>query len=335
MLPRGFQAPWDPYILQRITERGTLSIKRDGILLTNALGTGRLAGQLGGAGLSDALLGYGLSIFDACGQRTGCSDGFIALGGLAALSGPTQGEGLAFIQSDIAMTGSDGNALSTLGISSGSHFSSDAAGVVSLDAWPDFAEAVHLHRGNASVAESGSDAASGMSWGRWSGAAEVYDGSGTVLIGSASNVHYVNSQESGPALLPLSGSYSYTPVGHTLPTNQDGTTGVLNNATLTANFTTRMVDIDITAKVGSTELTGSGHNVTLFDNAFHASSHGGGTGKLNVSCAGICGAQNTGAITGHFSGNGAIGAGVSYSLGNSGVTVPTQINGVVAFQRAP
>lgn len=314
---------------------GTLIIKRDGVMLTEAEGNGRLAGQLGGAGLSDALLGYGLTIFEPCLQRVDCSDGFVALGGLAALSGPSHNENQSFTQTDVAMLGSDGAGLSALGFSSGSHYSTDSAGVSSFNAWPDFKEAVHLHRGTATVLDSGSDTVSGMSWGRWSGDAAVQDASGNV-IGSASNVHYVNSQETGPALLPLSGSYSYTPVGHTTPTNQNGDTGVLDNATLTANFTTRMVDVDVQATVAGTSLSGSGHNVALFDNAFHASSDGGGTGVLTVTCSGSCGPINAGSITGHFSGNGAVGAGLSYSLGNgNAASTPTLINGVVAFKRGP
>lgn len=313
---------------------GALIISRNGTTLDSTLASGRITGQLGGPGLANALLGYGLSFYTNCTQQTACFPTSTTLAGVVGFNGPAQNENMGFMLSDVALTSPDGKPLSSLGFSSASQTSSDINGVKGFNIWPDFREIAHLDRGSAIVADSGSHANSGMSWGRWNGTSDIVDINTGAILGTVNNVHYVNSQESGPALLPVSGSYSYTPVGNTSPTNQDGITGVLNNATLTADFTTRLVDVNVMATVAGTSLTANGTGIKLFDNLFHATSNGEGTGMLSVNCGGSCGAANNGAITGHFSGNGALGAGISYSLGTT-ITTPITINGVVAFERVP
>ncbi len=247
---------------------------------------------------------------------------------MLAVKGTTQNEAVPFTVVDVASSIVNGQSSSMIGFNNASQLSSDAQGISGFNLFEDDNGASRLQRGGATNLENGSDATTGLSWGRWSGTADAVErGTGTV-VGQAQNVHFISSQETGPALLPLSGTFNYVKVGNTTPTNQSGVTGTLDAASLTADFTSRQVNVGITATVAGTTLTGTANNLSLFDNAFHDNSNGGGTGSINVNCSGSCGAQASGSITGHFTGNGAVGAGVSYSL-ESGST----INGVVGFQR--
>lgn len=307
------------------SDEGLLTFTRNSINLTNQDANGRISGQLGGTGLADAILGYGFSISPAC--VTNCVPGNTAVSGMLAFTGVQQNEQVPFTIVDVAADFVNSKSTSTIGFNSTSQLTTDGQGISGFNIFPDSGNGSgRIERGTATVVESGSDAATGLSWGRWGNGANVLD-QGSV-VGQANNVHFIASQETGPALLPLSGTFSYTKVGNTTPTNQSGITGTLDSATLTADFSARQVNVGVTATVAGTTLTGTASNLPLFDNAFHADSSGGGTGPLNVSCSGTCTAQTNGVITGHFTGNGAVGAGLSYSL-NSGST----INGVVAFQR--
>lgn len=311
---------------------GTLVLSRDGTALNSEQGWGQLSGQLGGDGLTQALVGYGLTLNNACAPTQPVCVANTSLAGLVSFTGAAQAENTPYVQSTVAFT-LDGSPWSTIGYSSTAEFVKDSAGVSQLDVWPDFGLNVQLQRGSATVAESGSDSSSGLSWGRWSGTATATP-AGAAASGTAENVHYIYASGTGPAQLPISGVYSYTPVGHTSPTNQAGVTGTLDNATLTADFTNRLVDVAVTATVAGTTLSGNAQDVKLFDNAFHATNMGGGTGQLQVNCNGSCGSSHYGAVTGQFTPDGGVGAGLSYSLGTNGAT-PTQINGVVGFKRAP
>lgn len=303
---------------------GLLTITRNGTTLTSQYANGQINGQLGGTGLEDAIMGYAL--FFKC--LTACRSDNTAVSGMLAFKGTAQNEAVPFTVVDVASTIVNGKSSSIIGFNNASQFNSDAQGTSGFNLFADDNGAARLLRGAATNLENGSNATTGLSWGRWSGTADAVErGTGTV-VGQAENVHFISSQETGPALLPLSGTFNYVKIGNTTPTNQSGVTGTLDAASLTADFTARQVNVGITATVAGTTLTGTANNLNLFDNAFHANSNGGGTGTINVSCTGSCGAQNTGSITGHFTGNGAVGAGVSYSL-QSGST----INGVVGFQR--
>lgn len=304
---------------------GLLTFTRNSITLTNQEASGRIAGQLGGTGLADAILGYGFNITPAC--VTNCVPGNTAVSGMLAFTGPQQSENVPFTIVDVAADFVNAKSTSTLGFNSTSQLTTDGQGISGFNLFPDSGSGgARIERSTASVLESGSDTATGLSWGRWGNGANVLD-QGTV-VGQANNVHFIASSETGPALLPLSGTFSYNKVGYTTPTNQSGITGTLDAATLTADFSARQVNVGVTATVAGTTLTGTANNLPLFDNAFHADSSGGGTGPLNVGCSGTCSTQTNGVITGHFTGNGAVGAGLSYSLGSG-----TTINGVVAFQR--
>jgi hypothetical protein len=92
-----------------------------------------------------------------------------------------------------------------------------------------------------------------LRWGRWS------DGVSTLELGNdliqidtvGSPLHWIMSADSANApALPVSGTASYTFVGGTSPTDENGTSGVITNATFAANFTDRTVTTTLDARFG-------------------------------------------------------------------------------------
>jgi hypothetical protein len=193
--------------------------------------------------------------------------------------------------------------------------------------------------GTAVVIESGSDPQTGVSWGRW--------GSGTMAVGnrtvggtnlttadlSANNWHYLlTGPQSGPVTLPVSGTFNYTFVGGTAPTNNLGQSGVLNAATLAANFTARTVDVGVNLTIAGQPWSASASGVPILkDTAFMATRTASGNGTLNVTANGST-SNVAGQISGGFSGPTGNGAGFAYSL-NQGGNAGTTVNGVAAFRR--
>jgi hypothetical protein len=133
--------------------------------------------------------------------------------------------------------------------------------------------------------------------------------------------------------LPTTGTYTYTHVGGTAPTDNLGNVGTLNSATLTANFTAQTVNLGVNATVAGSTLNAVGTNVPIIQKTvFYASSlePATSTSHLAVTCTGAaCGTTLGGTVVGKFSGVGAVGAAMSYGLQNGNST----ISGVAAFHR--
>ncbi|MEI8298685.1 MAG: FecR domain-containing protein [Pseudomonadota bacterium] len=120
-----------------------------------------------------------------------------------------------------------------------------------------------LRIGTALASDTGTDATSGLSWGRWSGGS-VYlvDAAGNALavpLGVGS-VHWISGAgylASQPPVLPVSGRATYGVVGATSPTDSAGTVGKFGGAWLNANFTARTVDAVIALQLGNLEWYGT------------------------------------------------------------------------------
>jgi hypothetical protein len=157
------------------------------------------------------------------------------------------------------------------------------------------------------------------------------------MLGS---LHWITEPLATSAVtLPLSGTYAYTYVGGTKPTDNLGNSGNLNSASVTANFTTQTVNVGLNATVNNATLNATATNAPIIQNTvFYASSVEPTTSSsyLTVTCTGatclnINGAANAtgGTVIGKFTGTGAIGVAMSYGLQN-GTSV---VNGVAAFHR--
>lgn len=196
--------------------------------------------------------------------------------------------------------------------------------------------------GTATAVGLGTDAVSGISWGRWQGGTLTVTNIATAV---ASNLANANSSHwiVGPVMtaavdLPISGTYNYVLAGGTAPTDSLGGVGTLNSASLTANFTAQTVNLGVNVTTPNAgNLVAAGVNIPIeqknFFNASTANSPNGGAnlGLLTVSCAAGCGtaAAISGNVGGVFVGSAGIGAGMAYGLSNGSVNV----NGVAAFHR--
>ena len=90
----------------------------------------------------------------------------------------------------------------------------------------------------------GSDAATGLRWGRWTTGAASVTANGTTINPSlaAQSLHWiVGDFEQFDLTLPITGSATYTLVGATAPTDTLGNAGVLGGAFLAADFTNATV----------------------------------------------------------------------------------------------
>ena len=159
--------------------------------------------------------------------------------------------------------------------------------------------------------DSGSNAATGLSWGRWQGgqltSSSTYygqDASGatgvgaydsttgkfviggsfpqTSILGSAS-AHWITGQDVSPGYLAqvLTGTSTYSLVGGTRPTDTLGNVGTLNKATLAANFTAQTVSAGVDFTVASNTWTLQSNTMPLNGSYFNAFSCIGCTAAAN------------------------------------------------------
>ncbi len=201
--------------------------------------------------------------------------------------------------------------------------------------------------GAATVAESGSDSFSGIRWGRYTnGNFAVVDrvsgaavGAGTFSLGPI-NHYLVGTSQSGPTVLPTSGTVGYTQVGGTLATDSAGNVaGAPTVATLVANFSAQTINTSVATTVGGRSWSASATNVPIIASTGFEAHSSGGSGNLTVSCTGCTAPQlavgTVGKITGAFTGATGNGAGIAFALnagglpGAGGITV----GGVAAFKK--
>lgn len=180
--------------------------------------------------------------------------------------------------------------------------------------------------GSNTVQGDGFDPVTQLRWGRWSG--------GTANITLDSNepanqdltnqsLHWVIGPEvEGSAVLPQSGTASYSIVGNTDPTDNAGNIGVLGDANLTADFTNGVVNSDVTLSIGQDlwQANGSGTieaNSTLFNGDY-----------TNVQINNNTGGE--GEFSGFFLNEDASGAGLTYSLSDGDSNT---VSGSAAFEQ--
>ncbi|TAJ80632.1 MAG: hypothetical protein EPO42_04010 [Gallionellaceae bacterium] len=180
---------------------------------------------------------------------------------------------------------------------------------------------------------SGSNAATGISWGTWKGGVINSTNRATGAVTAITNpgsLHWITEPVTSAAVtLPLAGTFSYTKVGGTLPTDNLGSAaGTLNTASLSANFTAQIVKVALNATVNGATLDAVALSAPIIQNTvFYADTQTPSSG-LTVTCTGTsCGANPGGIIVGKFTGAGAAGVAVSYGL-QHGANV---ISGVAAF----
>jgi hypothetical protein len=199
--------------------------------------------------------------------------------------------------------------------------------------------------GTATLLQSGYDLATGIRWGRYGGGTVgVNDRINGQNLGTLDltnqNAHLlISSNQSGPTVLPITGTFNYAFVGGTSPTDSNGNIGAAltaANASLTANFATQTVDATLSnLSVGGNTWGASATGIPIQNNIFQAEKKLGGGGNLSVTSS--LGADTAGRLIGGFTGQTGNGVGMAYSLNHGGNTVSNStavtVSGVAVFKR--
>lgn len=195
--------------------------------------------------------------------------------------------------------------------------------------------------GTATLLESGRDQQTGVVWGRYGGGTigvtDRITGASLGTIDATNNhAHFILSTVlSGPAVLPVSGTFNYTLVGNTQPTDNLGNVGVLNSAALTANFTAKTVDASLGLTVNGSAWAASAVGLPIKAGTFFEAEKGfSAPGNLAVTRDGVA-TSTRGSLIGGFTGPAGRGAAVMYSLnqGSHSSFGGTTVSGVAAFKR--
>ena len=202
----------------------------------------------------------------------------------------------------------------------------------------------------ATLLEFGRDPSTGISWGRYGGGVvAIFDRIGGGFAPKTSdlstqNWHGIFSPlETGPIALPTTGTYTYTKVGGTSPTDNLGSAaGTLNAATLVADFAAQTVNAGVNLTVNGQTWAAGANAIPIQNRLYFEAGRGpSGGGNLNVCVGGTCGtvtiptassANTSGRLTGGFTGSSGQGVGMAYSLNQGGLT-GTTVSGVAAFKR--
>lgn len=214
--------------------------------------------------------------------------------------------------------------------------------------------------GTAVALETGYDAATGIRWGRWGNGTGA--GGGIVNVGdrgsangaspspagtapatinlTAQNWHYlITGAQAGPVVIPTTGTANYTLIGGTSPTaftpgQSVADVGVLGSVALSVDFANQKItNLQINASTpGSGNWTASniGDLPIVQKSIFFAEKMLDGSGKLAVT-RNASSANTAGQVIGGFT-NGAVAAGMAYSLNQGGPTGVT-VSGVAVMKK--
>jgi hypothetical protein len=177
-----------------------------------------------------------------------------------------------------------------------------------------------------------------------------YENAGVGFFGSGSSasipgsIHWIMAPSGYPAYLAdvLSGSVTYTLAANTSPTNQNNTTGTLNQATIFANFSNRTMGLDlaVTMPAAGSNAGGQWHLTTgavpFSLNSFFASTSDNLT-ITNTTTNSTSNLNLTGSFEGSFVGAGLGGAILGYGISDRTSASSSNWNfvtGVAAFQGA-
>ncbi len=307
----------------------------DRLTITNGTGqtsagngrlTGSFAGSFVGTGIGAAIVGYGITDTTASNPANW---NFVA--GVAALRGTTQDGAAPYREGRISdADGSLSDFIRTYATTNRpDEVTADAQGRVTSFSGPYAGLGTHstYSLGTAQVVESGVDVETGMVWGRWGGGLATINGANGVsqnLDLSSRSLHYIFAgTQSGPVALPLTGTAVYEVIGSTRPTDITGNVGLLNSATLNANFSNRTADATVNIGINGQTWNGSATNMPIYrDQYFGAFSGAPIPGNPNpsplvITCTPNCGQNAAGSFDGFFTGRSGQRAGMVYNLGGN------------------
>jgi len=133
--------------------------------------------------------------------------------------------------------------------------------------------------------------------------------------------------------MPQFGTASYALIGATVPTDRAGNTGILNNASLNANFTSQLVSASFDITINNLNIVATGDGAIGAQLGLPAHQFG---GVINGGIISPIQGTPTGSFSGFFSAPGGTvpgvpgGAGLTYSIGDGqGIIV---VDGAAAFR---
>lgn len=100
-----------------------------------------------------------------------------------------------------------------------------------------------------------------MRWGRWSGGSTsiaLSDGSTVTQDLGNQSLHWISSGEGSPPAMPITGIATYSLIGSTSPTDDQGNVGVLGSASFVADFTNLSVDSSLQIDINGSNWLASG-----------------------------------------------------------------------------
>ncbi len=120
-------------------------------------------------------------------------------------------------------------------------------------------------QGTANPNNRGFDADTGLYWGRWSnGAATVTNSEGVeVERFDDRSAHWILTTNEVTPVLPSTGEAEFSLVGNTNPTDNQGHTGVLGSASLSADFNAQTVDADVNLTIANRTWDAEAEGVAL------------------------------------------------------------------------
>jgi hypothetical protein len=291
--------------------------------------TGSFEGSFVGAGLSGAILGYGIS------DRTATNPaGWAFVSGVAGFRGSVQNGAAPYREGRVSDAA--GNLPEFIRSYSTTdrpdEVLSDTAGRVTAFTAPfgNLGSHASYALGTAQVVQSGADPETGLIWGRWSGGIAQVDGQALPLTNAS--LHYIFAgTQSGPVALPLTGTATYDVIGSTSPTDFNGHVGTLNSAQLDANFTNRTANAAVNISINGQTWNGAAANMPIYRDQYFSAYSGvpiagiPNPNPLLMGCTPSCGQNANGSFDGFFAGRTGGRAGLMYNLGGN--------QGAVAFGR--
>jgi hypothetical protein len=207
-----------------------------------------------------------------------------------------------------------------------------SSGVASFNVLDAEGKNIELSKGTANNIDVGRDPNTGVMWGRWgAGIAGIKPegGTATAIDLNNSSLHWVvDATPTDNIVLPKTGTFNFDLIGNTPPTDNLGHSGILGNATITADFLANTVNTQIDVGINGQVWNATGTGAAINSNGIFNSnlSVNVNTGATNIS--------GQGSASGFFTNN-AAGAGMGYSMDANVGGTPTTVSGAAAFRQRP
>lgn len=192
----------------------------------------------------------------------------------------------------------------------------------------------NLDIGTATNADFGSNSATGLRWGRWTGGALTVNvgGQPTTQALAQQSLHWIYADNVNAPVMPRTGSSTFTLIGGTNPTDNQGHVGTLGSAAFAADFTNQRVTSSLSLTINGTLWTADGTGSIGAQAGLAAHQFQGAYQTVTIGAAGLAGSGN---FSGFFTAPGGTqagapgGAGMTFALGDDQGLI---ITGVAAFR---